>query len=130
MIDIPKLLRKLTNLSRLAVGTAGTPEGQNAARAMAKMVGSSGIEFEDDAFDVIEETCTVKYKYETDLVWLCAHVAQVEAKVTPTSAKFSGSRVCVNEAVAAYAKSRKAARSVVMSGLVGYMLAAFGKDHP
>ena len=57
-MKIPKLIRKLSGLYKLAVGQAGKPEGENARRQMDKMLENSSV-----------RAITNWYNGIIDLVW-------------------------------------------------------------
>lgn len=124
-VDIPKTIRRLFSLHKIVADQDGTPEGENARRAMEAMMVSHDIVISDDDLKTIEVLYDREHDWEADLAAILAKATHVEAHVISDQIRFRGIKVAVDEASRHYEEHRD--RMERLSGLtvIGYMLGAF-----
>lgn len=126
--DIAKLLRRLSALFKISVDQDGTPEGENAARMMATLRDSHGLDVFAHDLEDVEIWCDNDHDWERDLARLISNGTHTQVDVLDGKLRFRGLRVAVEEAVAHYEAHRKTCRRLVAFTAVGYMIGTFGAE--
>lgn len=129
MTDVPKILRRLAALKKIAVDQAGTPEGENAGNMMAKLLEAHPLRLASSALDLHEQTVTRVHDWEADLVRLIAHLTHCDVQVAATEIIVRGLRVAVEETVRKYEKHRAMLESMAAYAVLGYLFGAFDSDY-
>lgn len=128
-MEIPKLIRKLAGLYKLAVGQAGKPEGDNARRQMDKMLENSSVKITDDMLASHEVLCECSSDWDGDLAQVVAMITRTDcAQLKIGKIRFRGTRVSVEEAERNYNKLRDAMYRISAFAVLGYMAGSFGED--
>lgn len=123
-----KILKRLFNLQKIASRQAGTPEGDNAAAMVVKLKSYHGLELDDDALDLHEETLAFENDWERDVAHLICGLLPVDATVLDDSAVFRGMKVAVLEAVKHHHETRKEIDRLIFLAVMGHMVGRFGLD--
>jgi len=128
-MDIPKLIRKLKGLCKLAVRQAGKPEGENARAHMDTMMENSSVKITDEMLEDHEALCECTNDWDVDLAKITAMITGADAaRLKNGKIRFRGTRVSVEEAEKHYIKQRDAMYKTSVVAVLGHMMGSFGKD--
>jgi hypothetical protein len=122
--DVPKILRRLAALKRIAVDQEGTPEGDNAERMVVSLLETCPLNLADDALDLHEQAVTRVHDWEGDLIRIIGGIAQVDVQID-NKITVRGIRVAVEEAVRLYEKHRTMLEGMTAYAVLGYLFGAF-----
>jgi len=128
-LEIPKIIRRLFGLHKLATDQAGTNEGDNAQRMMDAMMEKHGVQIPAD--DLVHGTALVKKEkdWDTDLAVLISKATHTEAHILKTGEiRFSGIKIAVDEAVKHYEQQKFKMERIMGFSALGYMMGAFGEE--
>jgi hypothetical protein len=129
-MDIPKIIRKLFGLAKIARGQAGTPEGDNAQRMVDVMLERHPLNLPQDGLVRTEVRVPMENDYDRDLAALLSKSTNTEAYVFKTTKeiRFSGIKVCVDEAVKHYTAQRATLERLTAFTVLGYLMGSFGEE--
>lgn len=131
MLDIPKLLRKLSGLHNIASGQGDTPEGDNAQRQLDRMVEKAGVNLPEGSLEPHELSVDKKNDWDVDLlqlICLATHTEGGRLKSTPDKLRIKGLKIAVLEAEKHFYEQRKAVERLLGFVAMGYFMGSFGRD--
>ena len=129
-MDVPKIIRRLFGLNKLATDQAGTNEGDNAQRMMDAMLEKHGLSLPDGGLVQSETRVALENDWDTDLAVLISKATHTEAHIFKDAKeiRFRGIKIAVDEAVKHYEQQRFKMERIMGFSALGYMMGAFGEE--
>ena len=129
-MEIPKIIRRLFGLNKLATDQAGTHEGNNAQRMMDVMLEKHDLNLPEGALVQSETRVPLENDWDTDLAVLISKATHTEAHIFKDTKeiRFRGIKIAVDESVKHYEQQKFKMERIMGFSALGYMMGAFGEE--
>jgi hypothetical protein len=124
-MDIPKILRRLLALRRMAKGQEGTPEGDNAAHHANAWADKHGLDIPEEALETNEKLIEFEHYWEYELIVYIGQMLDLDTyKMKSGEVRFTGIQVVIDEAMSLYKHHHKPLERIINFAMVGYIFGA------